>query len=178
MAQFQLDTSGRISIAGRRAEPRPSEFTAWEHLDAFTQGYIEALFFTEEEDLRSQKRAHELAADGLTPDDDESDESAAAFESLYPVGFSDLAPETLARIISDCDAFKAATVHIQPLMGEDGYPDEAHAGHDFWLTRNGHGAGFWDGDWPEPHASELDAAAKAAGSVDAYLGDDGKVWLS
>lgn len=19
--------------------------------------------------------------------------------------------------------------------------------HDFWLTRNGHGAGFWDGDW-------------------------------
>ena len=22
------------------------------------------------------------------------------------------------------------------------------AGHDFWLTRNRHGAGFWDGDWP------------------------------
>lgn len=21
------------------------------------------------------------------------------------------------------------------------------AGHDLWLTRNGHGAGFWDGDW-------------------------------
>ena len=21
-------------------------------------------------------------------------------------------------------------------------------GHDFWLTRNHHGAGFWDGDWP------------------------------
>lgn len=24
--------------------------------------------------------------------------------------------------------------------------DMAHAGHDFWLTRNGHGAGFWDRD--------------------------------
>ena len=24
----------------------------------------------------------------------------------------------------------------------------AQAAHDFWLTRNGHGAGFWDGDWP------------------------------
>ena len=23
------------------------------------------------------------------------------------------------------------------------------AGYDFWLTRNGHGAGFWDGDWPK-----------------------------
>lgn len=22
-------------------------------------------------------------------------------------------------------------------------------GHDLWLTRNGHGAGFWDGDWDE-----------------------------
>lgn len=22
------------------------------------------------------------------------------------------------------------------------------AGHDFWLTTQGHGAGFWDGDWP------------------------------
>jgi len=27
-------------------------------------------------------------------------------------------------------------------------PDTATAGHDFWLTQNGHGAGFWDGDWP------------------------------
>ncbi len=23
------------------------------------------------------------------------------------------------------------------------------AGHDFWLTQNDHGAGFWDGDWPK-----------------------------
>jgi len=33
--------------------------------------------------------------------------------------------------------------------GSSEYPIEAQAGHDFWLTRNGHGAGFWDGDWPE-----------------------------
>ena len=24
----------------------------------------------------------------------------------------------------------------------------SQAGHDFWLTIAGHGAGFWDGDWP------------------------------
>lgn len=29
-----------------------------------------------------------------------------------------------------------------------GRPGPAQAGHDFWLTQNGHGAGFWDGDWP------------------------------
>ena len=44
-----------------------------------------------------------------------------------------------------------------------------------WLTRNGHGAGFWDGDWPEPVASRLTKSAKRFGSFDLYVGDDGKV---
>lgn len=36
--------------------------------------------------------------------------------------------------------------HEQGRKGEK--PDAAQAGHDFWLTQNGHGAGFWDGDYP------------------------------
>jgi hypothetical protein len=47
----------------------------------------------------------------------------------------------------------------------------AEAGHDFWLTRNGHGAGFWDGDWPEPFAAKLDEAAQNYGEFDTYLCD-------
>ena len=43
------------------------------------------------------------------------------------------------------------------------------AGHDFWLTRNGHGVGFWDGDWPEPFAEQLTEAAKRAGGRDLYV---------
>lgn len=31
-------------------------------------------------------------------------------------------------------------------------------GHDFWLTRNGHGAGFWDRDLP--NANELTKVCK------------------
>jgi hypothetical protein len=31
---------------------------------------------------------------------------------------------------------------------EKGGRTDSDAGHDFWLTMNGHGAGFWDGDWP------------------------------
>jgi hypothetical protein len=53
----------------------------------------------------------------------------------------------------------------------------ALAGHDFALTRNGHGAGFWDGDLPEELGERLTKASDAAGQVDAYLGDDGQVWL-
>lgn len=53
--------------------------------------------------------------------------------------------------------------------------EAALAGHDFWLTRSGHGAGFWDGDWPEPAASTLDKASKEFGNVDLYVGDDGQI---
>lgn len=160
MAKFQLDTSGVVTM-------NPPEQPAFAHLlftdlDSFTQGYVEALFFTDGDDLENEEEIR-------------NEDGPLVRASL---GFSDLAPETLARIIADCDAFKAATVHIQPLMGEDGFPDETYAGHDFWLTRNGHGAGFWDGDWPEPHATTLDEAAKAAGEVEVYLGDDGKVHLT
>ena len=48
-------------------------------------------------------------------------------------------------------------------------------GHDFWLTRNGHGAGFWDrglGDLGE----RLSEAARVYGPVDLYVGDDGEVY--
>lgn len=51
-----------------------------------------------------------------------------------------------------------------------------HAGHDLWLTQNGHGCGFWDGDWNEPFASRLTAAAKAAGGITLYLGDDEMIY--
>ena len=53
----------------------------------------------------------------------------------------------------------------------------AQLGHDLWLTRNGHGAGFWDrglgalGD-------RLTKASEAYGSCDVYVGDDGKLHLS
>lgn len=39
-------------------------------------------------------------------------------------------------------------------------------GHDFWLTRNGHGAGFWDRGLGEL-GDRLTALAKAYGSVQA-----------
>lgn len=52
------------------------------------------------------------------------------------------------------------------------------AGHDFWLNRNGHGAGFWDGDWqPREVGEALSRAAKSYPGVDLYV-DRGKVHSS
>lgn len=56
--------------------------------------------------------------------------------------------------------------------------DLKRIGRDLWFTRNGHGAGFWDGDWPEPFATRATDASKTLGEVTPYLGDDGLVYLS
>lgn len=86
------------------------------------------------------------------------------------------APDTLWRMRNDCKAFLAANVtHILEASGREVDPFIL-AGHDFWLTRNGHGAGFWDGDWPEPQASALTNAAKAFGEFHLYIGDDGRIY--
>jgi hypothetical protein len=50
-----------------------------------------------------------------------------------------------------------------------------YAGHDFWLTRNGHGAGFWDRGLGNV-GDRLSRAAKVYGSVDVYAGDDGLIY--
>lgn len=54
---------------------------------------------------------------------------------------------------------------------------DEQGGHDLWLTRNGHGAGFWDGDWPEPHATRFTNAAKALGERWVLVGDDDKLHI-
>lgn len=50
------------------------------------------------------------------------------------------------------------------------------AGHDFWLTRNGHGAGFWDRGMGEL-GDRLSEASEAFGEAHLYAGDDGKLYL-
>jgi hypothetical protein len=54
-------------------------------------------------------------------------------------------------------------------------PDPTRAGVDFWMARDGHGAGFWDGGWPHDVGRRLTDAAHAYGSFDLYVGDDGMV---
>lgn len=51
------------------------------------------------------------------------------------------------------------------------------AGHDFWLTKNHHGAGFWDGDWPAEIGKKLTDISHKYGETDIYVGDDGKLYI-
>lgn len=120
-------------------------------LDAFTRGYIEAMFFT-----------------SATPDDEE----------LEHVTFSDLAPEALSEIIADCTAFNLqadAWLHKAYTMEKPSY-DMEQAGRDFWFTRCGHGVGFWDRGLGAT-GEELSEIARKFGNRDMVLGDDKKVYV-
>lgn len=114
----------------------------------------------------------------LWSSNDESDESGGAPLDLN-YGPADIDGATLDKMLSDCDTFWLANMEALQCEGVAYGPDfdqDGRAGHDFWLTRNGHGAGFWDGDWPEPQAAALTAAAHAFGPVDLYVGEDGKIY--
>ena len=81
----------------------------------------------------------------------------------------DIAPESLAAMVADCARFQRENADR---VGDC----TKQAGHDFWLTRNHHGAGFWDGDWPEGDGEALTEAARAFGWCELYVGDDGRIY--
>lgn len=83
-------------------------------------------------------------------------------------GREDIATETLEKMRGDCLDFLT-------LYWDDVSSDMGRAGHDFWLTRNHHGAGFWDGDWPEELGRILTDAAHVYGGLDLYVGEDNMV---
>ncbi len=123
-------------------------------LDDFTLAYIEA---------------------ALWSTNDESDESGGEpLDSNY--GLDDLAPETLAAIVEDCRRFQQENVNDLASYDHPRYSAAEMGGHDFLLTRNGHGCGFWDGDWPEEAGERLTAAAEKCGEFNLYVGDDGLLY--
>jgi hypothetical protein len=91
----------------------------------------------------------------------------------------DISPASLERARAEVAAFEEAHEEAwqhpcAPISREDGSV-ESLAGHDLWLTSHGHGAGFWDGDWPEPWGDKLTEAAKRFWSPTPIVGDDGQI---
>lgn len=86
-------------------------------------------------------------------------------------GIEDIAPETLEAMREDCKAFAESAA---ALIEETGLSEE-QVGHDFWLTRNGHGAGFWDRGLGDA-GDQLAKLCKGFGEVWLYVGDDGLIY--
>lgn len=139
-------------------------------LDEFTQGYIEAMFFTSDcpnvltEEFMTpefQAKIEEGTADGTVPCD---------------VGYTDLDPDTLITIRRHCRRFQVRYTHLLAKAYDrtvDGVIyNERRAGHDLWFTEQGHGVGYWDRSGLD--AGGLgDALTEAAGRADNSLEFDG-----
>lgn len=91
-------------------------------LKSFTDAYIECALWSSNDESR----------------DDGGDPLDKNYSSL------DLAEATEAKIQADCVQFvKENKVDLAAAQYRDTrWSDATLAGHDFWLTRNGHGAGF------------------------------------
>lgn len=84
---------------------------------------------------------------------------------------SDISTKTLETMRDDVATFVKDN---EVMLLESGQSDE-QIGHDFWLTRNGHGAGFWDKGLGEV-GDNLTDACKSFGEVWLYVGDDGLIY--
>lgn len=92
-------------------------------------------------------------------------------DSKYSV--SDIAPESVDSARIACAFFldRAGPLLIDMDFGQ--------IGHDLWLSRNGHGSGFFDEDTCRKEWRDvLQDKARALGESDAYVGDDGRVYLT
>ena len=111
-----------------------------------------------------------------TMDESTQDENGNPTKS-FEQSESPLSDDCRAAMRSDCKDFLGQKGIVAVI---NRYGSFSRAGSDFWLTRNGHGAGFWDGDWPsKPNVGGfLTRKAKEYGSVDLYVGDDGEIHQS
>jgi hypothetical protein len=91
---------------------------------------------------------------------DESDDlGGEPLDQNYNVG--DVNKKCLAGLVKDAEKFQRENADDLAAVPSD----SETCGHDYWLTRNDHGAGYWDDDYPEPYATRLTEAAKRAGNI-------------
>jgi len=87
--------------------------------------------------------------------------------------FERLSAEALLKAINTCANFQENNLKVLSLAGDD-----EQNGHDLWLTRNRHGAGYWDRGYSDEIADALTDAAHKLGESDLYTGYDKRLYLS
>lgn len=83
----------------------------------------------------------------------------------------DFSQEAVDKAIEESNDFIRANRKDLESVG-----DEGRHGQDFWLTRNGHGAGFWDRGYGTA-GKRLTDAAHVYGEANVDVGDDGVLYI-
>jgi hypothetical protein len=164
----------------------------WKSLDDFTKAYIEAALWSSTGPAYGKCPCcdREAVLDRLPePEYEEtpmcSAEGCGVRELSNPPNLDenysekDIDPNTLKQMAEDCAEFQRQNADdlAQYDMAGREWSAAAQGGHDFWLTRAGTGAGFFDrNNLPEDVRDRLSEAAHRWGDFDLYVGDDGKIY--
>jgi hypothetical protein len=110
-----------------------------------------------------------LATALWTSIDNDTDEP---LDSAY-YGIENIAADSVQKAIEDCEAFQSENAVWLAACGAR----DSQNGHDFWLTRNRQGSGFWVRGYGDV-GDHLTEAAEAYSEVDIYVGDDLAIYMA
>lgn len=79
---------------------------------------------------------------------------------------SQISRKTYKQMILDVKAFSSMNAEHTEDFSQSDYK---RFGIDFWLTRNQHGSGFWDGGWKEPYDKIFTDSAHTFGEFYLYV---------
>ena len=102
------------------------------------RGYVQALGFTSDDETNEDSNG-----ESLFPGSGDFDSNWDVWEEIESL----ISDEDLAEILDDLEAFVSQASWLIITDTEKHRENWEQAGTDFCFTRNGHGCGFWDGDW-------------------------------
>lgn len=144
------------------------------------KGYLNAAIWTEEERLNDEYNTGKFSDEYDDPNDYEDDIEKTVKQTNPQQAFqgfnaSDIDADSQIQAYLDIKKFiiAAGGDAVGEAIKIGGYE---RLGMDIWLTRNGHGAGFFDHSYE--HEQALMDAAHNLREVDLYLGDDNKLHFS
>jgi hypothetical protein len=153
-------------------------------LNEILKGYIDAALWTEEERLMDDVKGYNNTVS--TDYDDESDESESELK-LLKILRNKLNTNIITKFTKDhidYDSLIQSYVDIKNFIknaGSDGIIEAIEdngnyqLGVDFWLTRNGHGSGFFNHSYQ--FEDDLMNAARKSKEIYVELGDDNKLYF-
>ena len=100
------------------------------------------------------------------------DDSGEPLDGQYSE--EDLSAETIEKMTADVERFVR---EAKDAIIDSGI-SESDIGHDFWLTRNGHGAGFWDRGLDKEVSDQFCKICDSFGSCELYLDDDNEIHIA
>lgn len=98
-----------------------------------------------------------------------TDEEGNDLDQTYSI--EDFSQEDINEAVKESNDFIKANLKDLESVG-----DPSQHGHDFWLTRNGHGAGYWDRGYGAV-GKRLTDAAHVYGEAYVNVGDDGDLHI-